>query len=176
MSINSGNIYKIRDELIRKRSEQIQASNYKTTFNANHMCAILDHSGVPISFGTNVHNIKAQTTEHAEAQAFRKLLERLGRTNKKLKIDILVVRTNGHNSKPCDRCIKRMEELKSRFVIKNIYFTHEDEPDGIRCVKFCKLIKDPERHYSSYDRNVRRTHLQNIPNMPNTSLVQCECS
>jgi cytidine deaminase len=170
MSINSGNIYKVRDELIRKRSEQTKASNYKSTFNANHMCAILDINGIPISFGTNVFNIKTPTTEHAEAQALRKLLERLGRTTKKLKIDILVVRTNGHNSKPCDRCIKRMEELTNRFVIKNIYFTHEDEPDGIRCVKFCKLIEDPERHYSSYDRNVRRVNMQYITN---TTFIQC---
>ena len=156
MAIKSNTIYKIRDELIKKRREQIQASNYKTTINSNHMCAILDQSGIPISYGTNVFNIKTPTTEHAEAQALRKLIERQGRINKKIKIDILVVRTNGQNSKPCDRCIKRMEELKARFAIKNIYYTHEDEDDGIRCVKLCDLINDPERHYSSYDRNIRR--------------------
>ena len=156
MSISSQVIYRIRDELIKKRREQTQASGYQSTMNANHMCAVLDQSGVPISFGTNVFNIKTPTTEHAEAQALRKLMERLGRTTKKLKIDILVVRTNGHNSKPCDRCIRRMEELQARFTIRHIYFTHEDESDGIRCVKFCKLAQDPDRHYSSYDRNIRR--------------------
>jgi cytidine deaminase len=156
MSINSQVIYRIRDELIKKRREQTQASGYQTTMNSNHMCAILDQSGVPISYGTNVFNIKTPTTEHAEAQALRKLMERLGRTTKKIKIDILVIRTNGHNSKPCDRCIRRMEELQARFSIRHVYFTHEDETDGLRCVKFCKLIDDPERHYSSYDRNVRR--------------------
>jgi cytidine deaminase len=174
MSINSGIIYKVRDELIKKRREQIQASNYQTTMNSNHMCAILDQSGIPISYGTNVFNIKTPTTEHAEAQALRKLLERLGRTTKKLKIDILVVRTNGHNSKPCDRCIKRMEELKSRFVIKNIYYTHEDESDGIRCVKFCNLINDPNRHYSSYDRNVRRRHLFQESNESSNKENRCK--
>ena len=96
MSVNSQNIYRVRDELIKKRTEQIQASKYQTTMNSNHMCAILDQSGVPISFGTNIFNIKTPTTEHAEAQALRKLIERLGRTTKRLKIDILVVRTNGH--------------------------------------------------------------------------------
>ena len=83
MSINSQVIYRIRDELIKKRREQTQASGYQTTMNSNHMCAILDQSGVPISFGTNVFNIKTPTTEHAEAQALRKLMERLGRTTKK---------------------------------------------------------------------------------------------
>jgi len=162
MSINSQVIYRIRDELIKKRREQIQASGYQTT--ANHMCAILDQSGAPISYGTNVFNIKTPTTEHAEAQALRKLMERLGRTTKKLKIDILVVRTNGHNSKPCDRCIRRMEELQARFTIRHIYFTHEDESDGIRCVKFCKLAQEPERHYSSYDRNLRRLKQNKLSN------------
>ena len=157
MSINSGNIYKVRDELIRKRSEQIQASNYKSTFNANHMCAILDHSGVPISFGTNVHNIKSPTTEHAEAQALRKFLEKYSYFEKrKYKVDIMVVRTNGHNSKPCNRCIQEMERLRSKIQIRHVYYTHEDEINGIRCVKFCKLVEDPERHYSSFERNIIR--------------------
>lgn len=171
MSINTSNIYKIRDELIKKRLEQIKASGYQTSMNSNHMCAILDHSGVPISFGTNVFNVKTPTTEHAEAQAFRKLLEKMGKTQKKLKIDILVVRTNGHNSKPCDRCIRRMEELKARFQIRNIYYTHEQEPDGIRCVKFCKLAQE-ERHFSSYDRNFRRRNiLQDLSNKENVCKV-----
>jgi hypothetical protein len=56
------------------------------------------------------------------------------------------------------------------YIIKNIYYTHEDESDGIRCVKFCKLVEDPERHYSSYDRNVRRVHMQDNTN---TNLIQC---
>ena len=159
MTLPSNAIYKMRDELIKKRREQIQSSNYKSAINSNHMCAILDQSGFPISYGTNVYNTKTPTTEHAEAQALRKLLERLGRTTKKIKINILVVRTNGNNSKPCVKCIQRMEELRARFIIKNIYYTHQDEDDGIRCVKFCNLINDAERHYSSYDRNVRRRNL-----------------
>jgi cytidine deaminase len=169
MSLNTSDIYKIRDELIKKRREQNLGSGYHSPMNSNHMCAILDHSGVPISFGTNVFNIK--TTEHAEAQAFRKLLERMGKTSKKLKIDVLVIRTNGHNSKPCDRCIRRMEELKTRFNIRNIYYTHEKEPDGIRCVKFCKLVQEPERHFSSFDRNLRRPHSPN--NSPNNMCKVC---
>ena len=156
MAIKSGAIYKVRDDLIRKRKEQIQASKYHTTINSNHMCAVLDQTGVPISYGTNIFNIRMPTTEHAEAQALRKLMERLGKTTKKIKIDIIVVRTNGQNSKPCDRCIKRMHELSNRFVIRYVYYTHEEEIDGIRCVKFCKLIEDPDRHYSSYDRHLKR--------------------
>ena len=172
MSINSQVIYRIRDELIKKRREQTQASGYYTKKNHDHMCAVLDQSGAPISFGTNVFNTKPSITEHAEVQALRKLMERLGRTTKKLKIDILVVRTNGCNSKPCDSCIRRMEELQARFNIRHIYFTHEDESDGIRCVKFCKLVQEPVRHYSSYERNIRRrNYLHDCNNRENVFKV-----
>ena len=62
--------------------------------------------------------------------------------------------------------IRRMEELQARFTIRHIYFTHEDESDGIRCIKFCKLVQEPERHYSYFDRSMRRQCLlQNKENV-----------
>ena len=153
-------ILKMKDELIEKRKKQIFASGYKTTSNANHMCAILDTRGNPLIYGTNIYNIRTPTTEHAEAQAMRKLLEKYSYEKRKFKIDILVIRTNGRNSGPCARCIEEMERLRGRLQIRNVYYTHEDEEHGLRCVKFCKLVDEPERHYSSYDRNMRRRHLQ----------------
>jgi cytidine deaminase len=155
-------ILKMKDELIEKRKQQISASKYKTTFNANHMCAILDTCGNPLMYGTNIFNIKTPTTEHAEAQALRKLLEKYCYDKRKFKVDILVIRTNGYNSKPCGRCIQEMERLRGRLQIRNIYYTHENEILGLRCVKFCKLIDEPERHYCSFDRNVRRRDIKNV--------------
>jgi cytidine deaminase len=154
-------IMRMRDELIEKRKQQINASGYKSYMNANHMCAILDTCGNPLIYGTNVFNVRTPTTEHAEAQAMRKFFEKYSSYEKrKYKVDILVVRTNGHNSKPCDRCIREMENLRGKLQIRNVYYTHEDEALGIRCVKFCKLIVEPERHYSSYDRNLLRRRPQ----------------
>lgn len=149
------NIIRIRDELISKRLAQIQSSGYHSITNSNHMCAILNTSGVPISYGTNIFNVNSSFTEHAEAQALRKLCERLGRPSKKIKIDLIVVRTNYSNSKPCDRCINNMLRLSDRFNIRNIYYTDKNEPDKIRCVKFSKLANE-ERHICSYDRNKMR--------------------
>jgi cytidine deaminase len=162
---------RIRDELIEKRKQQINASGYKSYMNANHMCAILDTCGNPLIYGTNIYNIRTPTTEHAEAQAMRKFLEKYSYYEKrKYKVDILVVRTNGHNSKPCDRCIKEMANLRGKLQIRNVYYTHEDEIQGIRCVKFCKLVEDPERHYSSYDRNVtRRCNPKNLADLSNAN-------
>ena len=161
-------ILKIRDELIEKRKQQIIASGYQSTLNSNHMCAILDFCGNPLIYGTNIFNVRKPTTEHAEAQALRKLFDKYSYENqrRKMNVDIIVVRTNGSNSKPCDRCIREMERSTYRLRIRHVYYTHQDEDDGIRCVKFGKLVEDQDRHYSSYDRNIRRRHLlQDPPNL-----------
>jgi cytidine deaminase len=169
-------ILRIKDDLIDKRKKQIQASGYQSTMNAYHMCALLDHNGNPLIYGTNIFNIKTPTTEHAEAQALRKLLEKYCNENpkKKIKVDLLVVRTNGGNSKPCDRCIRTMESVSGRIQIRNIYYSHHDEIFGLRCVRYNKFINEPDRHYSSYDRNLRRRTSQNIlQNKTNISVSCC---
>lgn len=149
-------IVSIKDMLIEKRKAQISASGFVSLTNSNHMCAILKDCE-PISYGTNMYTINDSSTEHAEAQALRKLTERLGRRNiaKKITIDILVVRTNGGNSKPCERCINNMSLYCTRFSIRNVYYTHPSEEFGIRCVKFTKLMNE-EQHICSFDRNLRR--------------------
>lgn len=149
-------IIKLKDYLIQKRKEQIiNCSGYVSSNNHYHMCCILNKAGEVLSYGYNIYNIKTPTTEHAEAQAFRKLAHKLGAptTTKKIKIDILVVRVNGSNSKPCARCIEKMQEMTSIFSIKNIYYTLKDVEDGLKCEKFSDLLNDPNKHISSYDRH-----------------------
>lgn len=157
----NNNILDIKEILIEKRKAQISASGFTSLTNSNHMCAILK-DGVPISYGTNVYTVNDTSTEHAEAQALRKLTERLGRRNlgKKITIDIIVVRTNGGNSKPCERCINNMMSYSIRYNIRNIYYTLPEEEFGIRCVKFSKLINE-KPHICSFDRNERRRIIQN---------------
>ena len=151
-------VLNIRDILVEKRTQQIQSSGYYSTMKCYHMCALLDLDGNPIIYGTNIYNVKTPTTEHAEAQALRRLLEKYCKDNakKKFKVDLLVIRTNGHNSKPCDRCIRMMQDVSGRVNIRNVYYSHENEENGLRSVKFNKLVNEPDRHISSYDRNVRR--------------------
>ena len=149
-------IIKLKDYLIQKRKEQIMnCSEFVSTNNHHHMCCILNKAGEVLSYGYNIYNIKTPTTEHAEAQAFRKLAHKLGAptTTKKIKVDVLVVRVNGSNSKPCARCIEKMQEMSSIFSIKNIYYTLKDAEDGLKCEKFSDLLNDPNKHISSYDRH-----------------------
>ena len=169
-------VLNIRDNLVKKRTEQIQSSGYYSTIKCYHMCALLDCDGNPIIYGTNIYNVKTPTTEHAEAQALRRLLEKYCKDNakKKFKIDLLVIRTNGHNSKPCDSCIRMMQDVSGRINIRNVYYSHENEDNGLRSVKFNKLVNEPDRHISSYDRNFRRRHnISDSKNKMNHTQVSC---
>ena len=76
-------VLNIRDNLVKKRTEQIQSSGYYSTIKCYHMCALLDCDGNPIIYGTNIYNVKTPTTEHAEAQALRRLLEKYCKDNAK---------------------------------------------------------------------------------------------
>jgi cytidine deaminase len=162
-------IISIGDMLIQKRKAQNNASGFVSLTNSNHMCAILkDYE--PISYGTNMYTVNDVSTEHAEAQALRKLTERLGRRNiaKKITIDVLVIRTNGGNSKPCERCINNMAAYTTRFNIRNIYYTHPKEEFGIRCIKFTKLMNE-KPHICSFDRNLRRQNNSNSGRQNNSN-------
>ena len=143
----------LADHLRQKRTAQYKQSGFRSITNSDHMCAILK-DGVPISFGSNIYN-RDNSTEHAEAQALRKLCERIGKrfNAKKITIDIFVVRANGGNSTPCARCIKSMEYYSQYFYIRNIYYTHPNEPLGIRSIKFSKFTQE-KKHYCSFDRNI----------------------
>ncbi len=153
----------LADTMIAKRKAHYCGSGFTSITNSNHMCAILK-DGSPISYGTNVYNINDTSTEHAEAQALRKLYERIGKrlNAKKMTIDIFVVRTNGGNSKPCARCIDTMKYYSQFFSIRYVYYTHPHEPNGIRCVKFSQLSSE-EPHICAFDRNLKKISRRNSP-------------
>jgi cytidine deaminase len=123
-----------------------------------HSCVIFDTNGTPRAYGYNDFNIRSPTTEHAEAMAMRKLC-----INMKVKgiragivVNILVVRTNGGNSKPCENCIRRMQSYSNYFTIRKIYYTNTSDTDTdiyIEKISFNSLCNDPHKHESSFYRN-----------------------
>jgi tRNA(Arg) A34 adenosine deaminase TadA len=146
-------INSVCDELIIKRTAQNKGSKIKNIVNNEHMCAILKE-GVPISYGTNLYRPNKIMIEHAESNAFKNLIKRRKNQNilssKRIKVDVLIIRTNRSNSKPCVRCLNEMDSLKNMFNIRNVHYTSKDELGGIRSVKFADLIKE-EHHICSYD-------------------------
>ena len=129
-------IYDIVNFMIIKRSEQMASTHHDLT-KSNHMCAIVDIVGNPLIFGYNYYNIKNNNTTHAEIDAFDKLVNKMGRTRRKITVDLVVIRTNGGNSMPCDKCMKRIIEVSQRFYIRYIYFTVNEFDIGY--VKFSKI-------------------------------------
>ena len=120
-----------------KRDAQMASPYHHDIKKSNHMCAILDSNGNPLIFGSNFYNIKINTTEHAETNAISKLINKLGRTHRKITVDLVVIRTNGGNSMPCDKCMKRIIQVSQRFYIRYIYFTVNEFDIGY--IKFSKI-------------------------------------
>jgi cytidine deaminase len=140
-----------REQLIEMRKKQtLPGSELKF----NHMCVIITKKGTPLSYGYNDYNFATQTSEHAEEMAIRKLLEKKNMLNielSKKKLYLLVVRTNGYNSKPCSRCVALINKYAGLINLKDIFYSHEEEDDGIRKERFRDLLHG-EQHMCSYSR------------------------
>lgn len=141
-------------ELIDKRKKQTSANSKDDKY--KHMCVILDKGGEALITGYNIFKTNSPQTKHAEAMAMRKFQLKYGRPKRRIAVDILVVRTNGGNSKPCIKCLAQMELFSHIVNIKNIYYSHEDEPSGIRKEKFTSLSESDDKHVSSYWRHQLR--------------------
>ena len=107
-----------------------------------------------LAYGYNTYKTDDYTTEHAEAMTFRKLncvRKKLG-IRGRLSVNLLVVRTNGGNSKPCAKCIENMQSYSDKYTIRKVYYSNNTELDGIQKESFSALVNDPEKHISSFYR------------------------
>ena len=162
-------IQRLYHDLIDKREKQT-ASNTKCD-KYKHMCVIIDKNGEILISGYNIFKTNSSETVHAEAMALQRLYSKYGRPKRRFTVDILVIRTNGGNSKPCVNCLKQMENYSHIINIKNIYYSHEDEITGIRKDKFSALLKSDDKHVSSYYRHKMRKQgkLLNVPTTDSSS-------
>ncbi len=145
------NIQNISQNLMSQRKAHTASSNFKSL--GEHACVILNSRGAPLSVGYNTFKIKTPTTEHAEAMAFRKLVQsmRSKGIRKGLSVNVLVVRTNGGNSKPCSNCVDRMAKYRNIFIINKVLYT-VDPTQPIQQESLSSLISDPNKHMSSFYR------------------------
>ena len=146
-------------ELIEKRSAFMPdntSRDFKIFGTYEHICVIMNLNGAPLAYGYNSYSQNNINTEHAEAMAFRKLniIRRIKGIRTKIPGNILVVRTNGGNSKPCINCIKIMESFSHNYTIRKVYFTNKDEMDGIQKENFTTLANEPVKHVSSFYRHL----------------------
>lgn len=151
------NHQRIRDiafDLIGKRngctpnSSQIKAKLEKH----KHGCGIF--TGTPsrsnlTQFGFNKFNTNSASTIHAEMDALIKYRNSPA-YSPHTKLSLVVVRTNGGNSRPCMHCIDTMTSgiLGS---IKNVYYT---DGDNITKESISSLKENATQHVSFYNRSV----------------------
>jgi tRNA(Arg) A34 adenosine deaminase TadA len=153
----NNNIMNLRDMLSDKRSAFVSDTtpkSYRAFQNFEHICVIMTTNGAPLAYGYNTYKTDDYTTEHAEAMAFRKLncvRKKLG-IRGRLNVNLLVVRTNGGNSKPCSKCIECMQSCADKYNVRKVYYSNNKEPNGIQKETFSSLVNDPNKHISSFYR------------------------
>jgi tRNA(Arg) A34 adenosine deaminase TadA len=153
----NNHIMNLRDTLSDKRSAYVSEDTpkcYRVFQNFEHICVIMTTSGAPLAYGYNTYKTDDYTTEHAEAMAFRKLncvRKKLG-IRGRLNVNILVVRTNGGNSKPCSKCIECMQSYSDKYNVRKVYYSNNKEACGIQKENFSSLVNDPNKHISSFYR------------------------
>ncbi len=161
---------RLTEDIISKRSAHTPPEMSRTLKSLRarmHTCVIFDTNGTPLAYGYNDFNVRSSTTEHAEAMAMRKLLAAIKAKKPRahLIVNLLVVRTNGGNSKPCENCIRRMCNYSQYFTIKKIYYSNSaaDSDDiFIEKTNLNTLMDDPDKHESSFYRNQRLGTLRNL--------------
>lgn len=127
---------------------------------SNHIACIFykkNNNFFKIFTGINnyIHINKNQCTIHAEIAALNKL--KILKTNKFKKINLLVIKVSNTgkigNSKPCIKCIEKMNNLpiSKGYCIKNIYYSNEN--GNIIKNKIKNLIDDDNKHLSRYYKN-----------------------
>ncbi len=142
---------------------------YRVFRHFEHICVIMNTNGAPLAYGYNTYKTDDTTTEHAEAMAFRKLncvRKKLG-IRGRLAVNLLVVRTNGGNSKPCAKCIECMQSYSDKYTVRKVYYSNNTELDGIQKESFSSLVNDPEKHISSFYRFQKQQHDELIIDITN---------
>ena len=122
--------------MIIKRRMHMTQQNIIDFCKSNHMCAILDKNGNVLVLGYNYY-VSSGRTIHAEVDAFNRLYTKFGRMSRKIIINLVVIRTTGGNSKPCDNCQTYIKRMKMNYNIRNIYFSNNNF--DIDMIKFTNL-------------------------------------
>jgi len=140
--------YNLINYLIQKRINSISRLS-----EANHLCHIATfvnkkRKNNHLTIGINTNRKRFNNNKiavHAEIDA----LQKLEKTNKKHKMDLIVLRVNKNGklceSAPCRHCT--IELSKNTLVnINKLYFSRSD--GSITCIKFSEWLKKEDHHVS----------------------------
>ena len=160
------NIWRFQSEIVNKRKAQTNQGMKREQY--PHGAAILTNKKNTSMIGgigynhypSNSHGFKG--TIHAEIDAFQRNYTKIGRK----KVSILVVRTNGGNSRPCSNCIRNMVD-NSQMRVKRVYYTIDN--GNIVSENLKQLSANCDQHLSMYYRSLRDGTLNGSGNLDEMS-------
>lgn len=156
-----------------KRNAHIGHRSFENCDAFRHIAVVMKASGHILSVGYNHHQCVSLSSRlqgrsiHAEHDALNKAydkyarISRKHRTNKKKqKVEMMVIRANGQNSRPCYDCIMRHICDNKFFNIRKIYYSSSSTGDPFELETTTKgrlydsrfyHVSKASRIYSSYE-------------------------
>lgn len=115
------------------------------------MAAVVSSSGNILGIGYN--HLRGWKSTHAEMDAFGNAVRHIstidGITKSRPSADVVVIRTNGGNSRPCNNCINDM--ANNQFInIQKVYYSFTDETgiSGLAVETMGSLLANSDVHVS----------------------------
>ena len=156
---------KIYTDLMRRRNEFVSGMSRRNNSDMfRHMAAVVSKSGEIISIGYNSVRPNSFTTIHAERDALDKAIgtfyRKYGRSSLQKstpKVDLVVMRDNGYNSRPCYNCITDVINGNQYFNINRIWYSNNQVIGGLVETTPLELFRGRYEHVSRF--NARRMGL-----------------
>ena len=156
---------KIYADLMRRRNDFVSGMSRRDNIDMfRHMAAVIGKSGEIISIGYNNVRPNRFSTIHAERDALDKAIgtfyRKYGRSSLQKgapKVDLVVMRDNGNNSRPCYNCITDVINGNQYFNINRIFYSHDQAIGGLVETTPRELYQDRYQHVSRF--NARRMGL-----------------
>jgi hypothetical protein len=153
---------KIYTDLMRRRNDFVSGMSRRDNIDMfRHMAAVISKSGEIISIGYNNVRPNRFSTIHAERDALDKAIgtfyRKYGRSSLQKgtpKVDLVVMRDNGNNSRPCYNCITEVINGNQYFNINRIFYSHDQAIGGLVETTPRELYQGRYQHVSRF--NVRR--------------------
>lgn len=156
---------KIYADLMRRRTDFISGMSRRDNIDMfRHIAAVIGKSGEIISIGYNNVRPNRFSTIHAERDALDKAIgtfyRKYGRSCLQKgtpKVDLVVMRDNGNNSRPCYNCITDVINGNKYFNINRIFYSNNLVDGGLVETTPHELFRGRYEHVSRF--NARRMGL-----------------
>ena len=156
---------KIYHDLMRRRNDFVSGMSRRDNIDMfRHMAAVVSQSGEIISIGYNNVRPNSFSTIHAERDALDKAVgtfyRKYGRSSLQKAtptVDLVVMRDNGFNSRPCYNCITEVLNGNPYFNINSIWYSNNQVAGGLVETTPRELFQGRYEHVSRF--NARRLGL-----------------